>query len=157
MTPVPPGSGKEVMLTVIGEEIYGDGHKDSTRTCCRAVCEKTFDGSGGPDSAVYTFRYREEAPGSSAAAESVMKFSGGGCVIVRSGEICARMQFEPGKEHRFMYGTPYGDIPMTIRTRLVASREVGDNFHARIRYTLAPEGSEPAECAVTVRAEPVRD
>ena len=156
MTPAGTGSEKEVLLTVIGEEIRGDGHKDSTRTCCRAVFEKVSDGSGMPDSAVCTFRYRERDPGSGAATESVMKFSGGGCVITRSGEITARMQFEPGKEHRFMYGTPYGDIPMTIRTQLVAVREVGDNFHARIRYTLTPEGAEPAEYAVTVRAEPVR-
>ena len=76
MTPSGTGSGKEVLLTVTGEEIYGDGRRDSTRTCCRAVFEKTLgetiDGSGGPDSAVYTFRYREEDPGSGAATESVM-------------------------------------------------------------------------------------
>lgn len=159
MTPSGTGSGKEVLLTVTGEEIYGDGRRDSTRTCCRAVFEKTLgetiDGSGGPDSAVYTFRYREEDPGSGAATESVMKFSEIGCEIVRSGEIRVKMRFEPDKEHRCMYGTPYGDIPMTIFTRLVAAREVGDNFHARIRYTLTPEGSGPAEYAVTVRAEPV--
>lgn len=159
MTPSGTGSGKEVLLTVTGEEIYGDGRRDSTRTCCRAVFEKTLgetiDGSGGPDSAVYTFRYREEDPGSGAATESVMKFSEIGCEIVRSGEIRVKMRFEPDKEHRCMYGTPYGDIPMTIFTRLVAAREVGDNFHARIRYTLTPEGAEPAEYAVTVRAEPV--
>ena len=155
MTPAGSGSEREVLLTVTGEEIYGDGHKDSTRTCCRAVCEKSTGGSGGPGSAVFTFRYREEDPGSGAATESVMKFSEGSCVIARSGAIRTVMRFEPGKEHHCMYGTPYGDIPMTIRTRLVAVREIGDNFHARIRYTLTPAGSEPAECAVTVRAEPV--
>ena len=127
MTPSGTGSGKEVLLTVTGEEIYGDGRRESTRTCYRAVFEKTLgetiDGSGGPDSAVYTFRYREEDPGSGAATESVMKFSEIGCEIVRSGEIRVKMRFEPEKEHRCMYGTPYGDIPMTIRTRLVAVRE----------------------------------
>lgn len=155
MTPAGTGSEKEVLLTVTGEMLYGDGHRDNTRTCCRAVFEKAFDGSGGPDSAVCTFRYREEDPGRGAATESEMKFSGDCCVIARSGVIRTEMRFEPGKEHRCMYGTPYGDIPMTIRTRLVAVREVGDHFHARIRYTLTPAGSEPAECAVTVRAEPV--
>ena len=53
------------------------------------------------------------------------------------------------------YDTPFGSIPMTISTHLVAVREVGNNFHARIRYRLTPEGSGPAEYAVTVRAEPV--
>ena len=43
---------------------------------------------------------------------------------------------------------------MTISTHLVAVREVGDNFHARIRYRLTPAGGDPVECAVTVRAEP---
>lgn len=135
----------EVLLTVTGEETYADGHKDINRTRCRAVWES---------SAVTVFRYREEDP-SGGSTESMMEFSDGCCIITRTGVISTEMRFVPDQETHCDYGTPFGSIPMTIFTHLVALRQVGDNFHARIRYRLTPEGGDSIECAVTVKAEPV--
>ena len=140
------GTGSEVLLIVSGEETYADGHKDSTRTYSRAVYE-TGDG-------FRRFRYREEDPESRAVTESVIEFSSEGCSIVRTGAVNVKMRFVPDEETRCDYDTPFGSIPMEILTRLVAERQIGENFHARIRYRLILEGSDPVECVVTVRAEP---
>ena len=155
MTPAEIEAAVEVLLTVTGEETYSDGHKDSSRTRSRAVYERTVCGKtfGGT---IHTFRYRETDPESGAVTESVMKFSENGCMIERSGEIRTTMRFEPDKESQCMYGTPFGEIPMAIFTRLVAMRQVGNNFHARLRYRLTPAGADPIECAVTVKAEPAK-
>ena len=159
MTPAATGTVREVMLTVTGEETYADGHKDSMRTRSRAVYEKVFEenGSGGAGEgtcAAHVFRYRETDPQSGAVTESVIRFAGEGGSMERTGAVSTRMRFAPGEETECVYDTPFGSIPMTISTHLVAVREVGNNFHARIRYRLTPAGGDPVECAVTVRAEP---
>ena len=170
--PVKPGQFS-VRLTVTGENTYADGHKDRTRTVSRAVCVKSGgardvgdgasgdksstsgdkSGAGKKDGCSRVFRYREEDP-AGGVTDSVIGFSDGCCSIVRTGLINTEMRFVPHETTRCSYGTPYGSIPMTIRTQLVAVRPVGDNFHARIRYQLTPEGADPMECAVTIKAEP---
>ena len=161
MTPVATGTAREVMLTVTGEETYEDGHKDSVRTRFRAVCENVFEGSGGGTDgnsrAGYVFHYRETDPQSGAVTESAIGFSGGCGIMERKGLINTKMQFVPEKETECVYDTPYGSISLAISTQLVAVREVGDNFHARIRYKLTPDGGDPVECSVTIKAEPVCD
>lgn len=147
MTAAQGTAGTEVRLTVTGEQTIAEGRKDIMRTSVRAHYENR-DG-------VRVFRFREEDPQSGSVTESVLEFSEGICSITRSGGINAVMKFAPGQEHRCMYGTPFGAIPMAILTRHFAVKEIGGNFHARIRYRLVPEGGDPMECAVTVRAEPV--
>ncbi len=137
----------EVWLTVTGEQTLAEGSKDSSRTSVRALYENR-DG-------VRVFRFREEDSQSGAVTESVMEFSEGICSITRSGGINVVMKFAPGQEQNCMYGTPFGAIPMAVLTRHFAVKEIGGNFHARIRYRLVPEGGDPMECAVTVKAEPV--
>ena len=44
---------------------------------------------------------------------------------------------------------------MKIYTKRLAMRQVGENFHARVSYTLHLQGGAPMECAVTVKAEPL--
>ena len=158
MTPAVTGTVREVMLTVTGEETYADGHTDSMKTRSRAVHEKVFEaegcGAGEEARIAHVFRYRETDLQSGAVTESVIGFAGAGGSMERTGAVSTKMRFAPGEETECVYDTPFGSIPMTISTRLVAMREVGDNFHARIRYRLTPAGGDPVECAVTVRAEP---
>ena len=157
MTPAGTGKVREVMLTVTGEETYTDGHKDRTRTRSRAVHEKIpGTGSGKEAMSAHKFRYRETDPQSGAVTESAIGFSNGCGSMERTGLIRTKMQFVPGKETGCVYDTPFGSIHMTISTQFVTVREVGESFHARIRYEMTLAGGDPVECAVTVRAEPVR-
>ena len=155
----------DVLLTVTGEETYADGHMDRTRTVSRAVCEISGalnesgiasdekSGAGNTAGGVRVFRYRETDP-EGGVTRSVIRFADGCCSIIRTGVISAEMRFVPDEQTHCVYDTPYGSIPMTICTQLVAVRRIGSNFHARIRYRLLPEGADPVECAVTIKAEP---
>lgn len=149
MTAAQDPAKTEVWLTVTGEQTLAEGRKDSSRTSVRALYENR-DGAR-------VFRFREQDPQSGAVTESVMEFSEGICSIKRSGAINVVMKFVPGQEQSCMYGTPFGAIPMAILTRRFAVKEIGENFHARIRYRLVPEGGDPMECAVTVKAEPLEE
>ena len=139
--------GREVWLTVTGEQKDADGRKDRNSTQCRAWYEKRGD--------LHIFEYRETDPQSGAFTDSRLVFSKTGCSIERTGVVSTMMRFEPERELECMYETGFGSIPMKIFTKRLAMREVGSNFHGRVSYDLHLRGGDPMDCAVTIKAEPV--
>jgi len=138
---------RTVRLTVTGEQKDADGRRDSSRTSCSAEYEYR-DG-------IHVYIYCESDPQSGAVTRTQMELSAELCSIVRAGEINTRMEFATGKESLCDYGTPFGSLSMTIYTERIAMRQVGENFHARIRYRMVIAGADPVECSVTIKAEPV--
>ena len=138
--------GREVWLTVTGEQKDADGRKDRNSTQCRAWYEKRGD--------LHIFEYRETDPQSGEFTDSRLVFSKTGCSIERTGVVSTMMRFEPERELECMYETGFGSIPMKIFTKRLAMREVGSNFHGRVVYDLHLQGGDPTECAVTVKAVP---
>ena len=138
---------REVWLTVTGEQKDADGRSDRNSTSCRALYE-IVDGS-------HVFTYRERDPETGAVTESRMVFAQSFCRIVRAGAVRASMYFRPMEELESEYETAFGTILMKTYTRRLAMRKVGENFHARVSYTLHLQGGAPMECAVTVKAEPL--
>ena len=140
--------GREVWLTVTGEQKDADGRKDRNSTQCRAWYEKRGD--------LHIFEYRETDPQSGAFTDSRLVFSKTGCSIERTGVVSTMMRFEPERELECMYETGFGSIPMKIFTKRLAMREVGSNIHGRVSYDLYLQGGDPMECAVTIKAEPAK-
>lgn len=138
--------GKEVWLTVTGEQKDADGLRDRNSTQCRAWYEIKGDR--------HILEYRERDPQSGAVTKSRLVFSGEYCTLERKGAVCAAMRFDPERETECLYETGFGTIPMKIFTRRIAMREIGNNFHARVSYQLWMDGGDPLECAVTIKAEP---
>ena len=136
---------REVWLTVTGDQKDADGRSDRNSVSCRALYE-VVDGS-------HVFTYRERDPESGAVTESRMVFAQSFCRIVRAGAVRTNMYFRPAEELESEYETGFGTILMKIYTKRLAMRQVGDNFHARVSYTLYLQGGDPIECAVTVKAE----
>ena len=137
--------GKEVWLTVTGEQKDADGRRDRSSTQCRARYEKEGD--------LHVFEYRERGDGGE-IIRSRLVFSGRQCRIEREGAVRTVMCFRPDEETEAEYETGFGSIPMKIFTRRLAMKEIGDNIHARVTYNLRLGGGDPVECAVTIKAEP---
>ncbi len=137
----------EIWLTVTGEQRDSDGRADRNAVQCRALYEKRGQ--------AHIFTYRETDPESGAVTESEMVFADNACRILRKGAVTTTMQFSPGREYECMYGTAYGEIPMKIDTKRIAMKQIGQNFHARVSYTLSFVGGDPMDCAVTIKAEPI--
>lgn len=140
--------GKEVWLTVTGEQKNEDGRRDRSSTQCRARYEKEGD--------LHVFEYREREPGSGEITKSRLVFSGQRCRIEREGAVNTVMRFHPEEESEAEYETGFGSIPMKIFTKRLAVREIGNNFHARVTYDLKFQGGDPMECSVTIKAEPAK-
>lgn len=138
---------REVWLTVTGEQTDAEGRIDKNAVHCRALCENR-DGA-------YIFSYTERDPGSGDVTDSRMLFSENLCRIDRNGAVTTCMRFEPQKEAECLYETDLGTFSIKLFTKRLAMRRVGENFHARVSYTLCFQGAEPVECAVTIKAEPV--
>ena len=138
---------REVWLTVTGDQKDADGRSDRNSVSCRALYE-VVDGA-------HVFTYRERDPESGEVTESRMVFAQSFCRIVRAGAVRANMYFRPSEELESEYETGFGTILMKIYTKRLAMRQVGENFHARVSYTLHLQGGAPMECAVTVKAEPL--
>lgn len=49
--------------------------------------------------------------------ETTLRMEPGRVTLTRSGEVRAHMVFQEGKPHTSLYETPYGKLPMTIRTQ----------------------------------------
>lgn len=138
---------REVWLTVTGEQKDRDGRSDRNATRCRAFYE-IIDGE-------HVFTYVETDSESGAVTNSRMVISESYCRIERSGAVSANMHFEPQRELESEYETGFGSLRMKLFTKRLAARQVGENFHARVSYTLCLQGGDPMECAVTIKAEPL--
>ena len=138
---------RDVWLTVTGDQTDAEGRSDRNKTACRALYE-IKDG-------IHIFTYKDIDPETGRATQSRMEFADAFCRITRSGAVCTSMCFRPLEELESEYETGFGTILMKIYTKRLAMRQVGDNFHARVSYTLYLQGGDPIECAVTVKAEPL--
>lgn len=137
----------EVWLTVTGEQKDPDGRADQNTGRYRACYENTDDR--------HIFTYEERDPDSGAVTKSEMIISKEAWTIRRSGGRSAVMRFSLGAREECLYETAFGSIPMTIATKRMGMRRIGERFLARVSYSLELGGGEPMDCAVMVKAEPV--
>ena len=82
--------GREVWLTVTGEQKDADGRRDRNSTQCRAWYEKSGD--------QHIFEYRERDPQSGAVTDSRLVFSESHCSIERKGAVSKTPGHEGGRQ-----------------------------------------------------------
>lgn len=139
---------EEVWLIIIGEQISPEGEKERNQTKCRARYRW--------DKEQHVLEYEERGEEGEKPTQSRLLIERERIEICRKGMVDSRMVIEREKEHECLYETPYGAFSMKIRTVHVNCLETEDKIHARARYTLVMEGDYTADCAVTIRIEPVK-
>lgn len=156
------GPSRTVRLSISGKQTDPEGNTQENTALHHAIC--TADGGGwlftymenGIPARLYISRslawmergdlHREGSSSRTEPAES-LRGSGG-----------TRMVFDPAlSAARCMYETPFGRIPMLIRTEgiaLLGGKKQAAPFRltARIRYTLRMDPDYTLTCAVTIRA-----
>ena len=144
------GSVRKVRLTITGRQTDPEGHTQENTAVYRAEAAYAAGEEG------FRFRYQE------GDGESSLFVSRSLVCIHRGERGGTQMRFDPavpGTE--CMYATPYGTIPMRIRTRRIAvldgrSRPGPDEklrLRARVQYELRMDEAFCLECTVTIRAE----
>ncbi len=148
------------------------------RTCGERTARLTIrgtqtdpDGNSQEHTSVYLARYTvaEEGPGhvfryrmggdDTGGPESVLFVSRGLVRMERAGEGGSVMIFDPSVPVTGCdYGTPFGVIPMEIRTRrisLLGGAASRIRLRARVQYSLGMDADYALECSVTIQADEI--
>ena len=170
------GPSRTVRLSISGKQTDPEGNTQENTALHHAIC--TADGGGwlftymenGIPARLYISRSlawmergdlnREDGSSRTEPAESLRGSGSSGAGESESLRDSGgtRMVFDPAlSAARCMYETPFGRIPMLIRTEgiaLLGGKKQAAPFRltARIRYTLRMDPDYTLTCAVTIRA-----
>lgn len=64
----------------------------------------------------WLLRYREGEGSGLGDTHTVLHLEEGKATLTREGESSSRMVFQPGQPYTCRYATPYGELPMTVKT-----------------------------------------
>lgn len=108
------------------------------------------DGKGGK----HYLRYEDRTLLAGQAVPSLLKFSENGLTLVRHGAVEQRLEFVRGAERQGLYRSPYGNIPLTVRTHeLSLACQADGTGRIALRYDLFLQGAFQGSCALTIEIE----
>ena len=135
----------KVLLTIDGVQTEPGGREQETSVSCQACCETSGDG--------HLFSYTVEGERAS------LFISRSRAWMERKGGAGALMVFDPSLPvTKCDYGTPFGTIPMEIRTEKIVVMGRGNTpgvfaLRGRIKYTLRLDEDYCLKCSVTIKAQ----
>ncbi len=122
-----PMKMKDVIISIRGMQNYGDGDD---------AVEFVTDGQYGYADGCGTLTYMESELTGLEGTRTSLSFDPERMVIEREGTLNARMIFEPGQRHMFLYETPYGSATMAVDTRRVRTNLDEHGGDLEIDYTV---------------------
>lgn len=153
---------RTVRLTIRGIQTDPDGNSQEHTSVYLAGYTEAEEGPG------HVFRYRtgEDKAG---GPESVLFVSRGLVRMERAGEGSSVMIFDPSVPMTGCdYGTPFGVIPMEIRTQRISVMDGGASLRpaagsgrlrlrAGVQYSLGMDAGYALECSVTIQADEITE
>ena len=118
-----------VLLTIRGEQYFDDVDPNETQLMTDGTMELTEAGMRltyeeteltGMEGTTTTFEVKEKQ-----------------VILTRSGTVNSQMVFEEGKQHTSLYGTPFGELPVDIRTSSLRHNLSERGGVMDIRYSIA--------------------
>lgn len=91
----------------------------------------------------------EEVSDDGKVTKNTIKIEQGRLELIKRGESNAHMVFEPEKENRTYYTTPYGEILVQINTTSLTIQE-GDSIRVKIVYDLYMNDTRISECHIDI-------
>lgn len=103
----------------------------------------------------WTITYREGEESGLGRTRTTLQIEGERATLTRTGELTSQMVFEVGQEHTSLYETPYGKLPMTVRTLSLKTELTGAGGRVSIHYEIQLGGGPAGETRLrlTVRAK----
>lgn len=99
--------------------------------------------------------YREGAESGLGSTRTTLRMESGRVTLNRTGELTSQMVFEVGRPHTSLYETPYGKLPMTIRTLKLKTELTEAGGTVLIHYHIELGGGSAGETRLrlTLRKE----
>ena len=99
-----------VLIKVRGEQYFDDIDPDATELTTDGTMVLTEDGM--------ILSYEETELTGMAGTTTTFEVQGKKVILTRSGGVNSQMIFEEGRQHPSLYETPFGELPVDIRTYL---------------------------------------
>ena len=132
-----------VRIRICGEQMDAAGMMQ--RTEMRAVARHDRKGE------THYLRYEDTALLAGQAVPSLLKIAPAALTLVRHGPVEQRLEFVPLAERAGSYSSPYGRIPLAVRTREFQSACRADGTgRVELHYDLFLQGEFQGRCQLTI-------
>ncbi len=121
----------------------------------REAMTQRAEGSLERTEAGWRLSYREGEDSGLGQTRTTLRLEGDQATLTRTGEVSSEMVFQPGQPHTSLYETPYGTLPMTIRTLSLKTDLDDRGGTVAIHYQIQLGGGSAGETRLrlTVRAK----
>lgn len=118
-----------VLLTVRGEQYFDDVDPDETKLMTDGMMEISEEG--------IRLSYEETELTGMEGTTTAFEVKGGQVTLTRSGTVNSQMIFEEGRQHTSLYETPFGELPVDIRTNSLRHNLTERGGIMEIKYSIA--------------------
>lgn len=133
---------EEVLVKICGKQRGEDGTED--------VVETMHPGEYRKKEGTHFLLYDEYLEGVEEPVKNILRLKGEEVNLTKRGPLNVRMTFEPGREHRSSYQTPYGVLMMGTDTSRVDFVEKEDKILLSIWYVLKANDAFVADCNIQI-------
>ena len=134
---------KEVSVKIKGKQSYPEG--ETLETVTEAAGEYYLRNGA------HYIMFEETEAGFTRSTRSMLKVRGGHVELTKKGLVQSNMVFEKGMLHTSEYRTPFGVVPMGVKTKQVFVLEEESTLTVQIAYELQTDGELMADCNIHIQ------
>lgn len=134
---------KEVLVKIKGKQSYPEGE------AVESVTE--VDGEYYFRNGAHYILFEETEAGFTQSTRSMLKVRSQQVELTKKGLIQSHMLFEEGSQQENRYHTPFGVVPMEVRTKHIRMLEEENSMLVQINYALYTDGALMADCDIRVQ------
>lgn len=135
---------KDVQLTLTGRQQTPEAEETVTEL---SVPAEYYERDG------VSYILYEETDGDGSMIKNRIKLKNFLLEVTKKGGVNSCMIFESGKEHRTEYATPFGVLPMSIRTHSLETDRSDEHLTIAADYSLMGDGREISRCRISLKIQ----
>jgi uncharacterized beta-barrel protein YwiB (DUF1934 family) len=118
---------KDVLISIVGLQLGADDEP----------VIMTAHGSYHFTNGKHYIQYDEKLADKVSATKNTIKISQNQVTLARKGKQSSKMDFDLNSVTQTLYQTPYGDIELEIKTKLIQLTEEADKVEVKLEYMLS--------------------
>lgn len=132
-----------VLLSIRGEQYFDGIDPDATELMTDGAMTLTADG--------LLLSYQETELTGMEGTTTTFEVKGPRVILTRSGTVNSQMVFEEGRRHTSLYETPFGELPVDIRTSALKHNLTERGGVMEIQYSIAVDHSVTGKNCFKIR------
>lgn len=132
-----------VLLSIRGEQYFDGIDPDATELMTDGAMTLTADG--------LLLSYQETELTGMEGTTTTFEVKGPRVILTRSGTVNSQMVFEEGRRHTSLYETPFGELPVDIRTSALKHNLTERGGVMEIQYSIAVNHSVTGKNCFKIR------